>query len=592
MRYLGNKESITNYILEVLKSHNLLKKKLIFFDAFCGTGSICDSLKDKFNIVVNDNLECALDFTLGRLYKNSVSFAKLGFNPITFFNAGSETFDGFFSKNYCQKSGRMYFNDFNAERIDYFRKTIESWKTKDLIDDKEYYYLLACLLESVSKVANVAGVYGAYLKKWDSRAVKDIKFLEVESNNKNCSLNVSHFNDNLSKIIENVECDILYLDPPYTKNKYSVQYHLLETLIRNDNPELKGITGGRDMSFVDNSWSCSNKVEIEFESTVAKTKAKYVLLSYSSDGIMSKDFILNVMRRYCLEDSVEILEIPYKKYRNFKTESTEEHYEYLFYGEKKPKDDIVYYCPLNYMGGKSTVINDLKPHLNGKDIFFDLMAGGFNVGINASGFKKFVYNDLNYFVKDIVKMFKSEDTYSLLKNIENIIKKYALTKHGKEEYFKFRKDYNSVYRFRKDYAVYLFVLIMYGFQQQLRFNSNHEFNNPVGESGYNDSIKEKIVSFSRRIKELNVSFKSVDYEELYNLIDENSLVYIDPPYLVTLGSYNDGKRGFKGWNIDEEKRLISFFDKIKSKGCKLIISNIIDYKGKKNDLLYNWIKRK
>ena len=100
-------------------------------------------------------------------------------------------------------------------------------------------------------------------------------------------------------------------------------------------------------------------------------------------------------------------------------------------------------------------------------------------------------------------------------------------------------------------------MILYGFQQQIRFNSSYEFNNPVGESGFNDSIREKIVSFSREIKEKDIFFFSQDYSKLIDKIDNKCLVYIDPPYLITLGSYNDGKRGFNGWNESEEIRLLN-----------------------------------
>ena len=57
---------------------------------------------------------------------------------------------------------------------DYFREQIEEWKNNNLISEDEYSYLLGCLLESVSKIANIAGVYGAYLKIWDPRAIKEI----------------------------------------------------------------------------------------------------------------------------------------------------------------------------------------------------------------------------------------------------------------------------------------------------------------------------------------------------------------------------------------------------------------------------------
>ena len=145
------------------------------------------------------------------------------------------------------------------------------------------------------------------------------------------------------------------------------------------------------------------------------------------------------------------------------------------------------------------------------------------------------------------------------------------------------------YRFQDDYTIYLYTLLLFGFQQQLRFNSKLEFNNPIGESGYNESIKEKIISFSRKIKDMNVEFYSKSYEDLEELV-ENALVYFDPPYLITLGSYNDGKRGFRGWNETEELKLIKFFNKLLNKKCKLIISNILDYKGLENTFLKDWIE--
>lgn len=59
---------------------------------------------------------------------------------------------------------RQYFSDFNAMKIDSIRVQIEKWKEQSFIDEKEYYFLLASLLESADKVANTASVYGAFLK--------------------------------------------------------------------------------------------------------------------------------------------------------------------------------------------------------------------------------------------------------------------------------------------------------------------------------------------------------------------------------------------------------------------------------------------
>lgn len=597
MRYLGNKTSLLSEIKAVLEKHKLLKPGLRFFDACCGTGVVSYMFKDLYTIILNDNLHLATTFAAGHLYEDSCSFENLGFDPFAFFNSNEETHQGFFYNNYAPAAGgRMYFSDFNASRIDYFRHTIEQWLNEKRITKEEYLYLLASLLESVSLVANVAGVYGAYLKTWDTRATKRIVFKRPCNNeeifpafNSPCPAVEIH-NCNIEDIIADIECDILYFDPPYTKNSYSVQYHLLETLIRNDSPELRGITGARAWENMSNVWSKPYEVEVAFERIVAKTKAKYIVFSYSTDGLMSKDYILHVLKRHCYAGSVECTEIPYKKYNNSRSTKKEGHLEYIFYGEKKPLEDVEYYCPLNYMGGKTNVIRYIKPYLHGKSTFVDLMGGGFNVGINTIGFQKVIYNDVNFIVMGLLKMFKELSTAEILRFVDKTIKKYGLAKHEKEAYNRIRDDYNTRYRIHPKANLYLYTVILYGFQQQIRFNSNYEFNNPVGESGYSDSIKEKIVSFSRRIKEMDVEFHEGDFATLETAIDPDSLIYADPPYLITLGSYNDGKRGFNGWNNDDEVRLLAFLSRMHQKGSKIVISNILEYKGKHNDLLQEWIE--
>lgn len=595
MRYLGCKSTLIDNIQKLFEEKQLFAEGYTLFDAFCGTGTIAHHFKNSFNVTLNDNLHCATAFASGRVYASRCTFERLGFNPFDYFNRNENQVIGFFSRNYAPAlSGRMYFSDWNAGRIDYFRQQIQDWYEENTITEEEYYYLLSALMESVSHVANVAGVYGAYLKTWDSRAVKKIVFIQPADtdvvpdykNNKHVLVR----NGNIEDIISDVPCDILYLDPPYTKNSYSVQYHILETLVLNDNPELRGITGARPYENVSNDWSKPNKVEVAFDKVLAKTQASHIVFSYSSDGLMSKDYIMYAMKRYCYEDSVTCEEIAYKRYKNFKTEEKQGHREYLFYGRKKPIEKVKYYCPLNYMGGKSPIIDFIKPELNGRSNFVDLMGGGFNVGINAYGFKKVIYTDINFAVANILRMFKDEDTSLLLTFIEKTIKKYGLEKRGKEAYMKIREDYNNKYRNKEKAYWYLFVVILYGFQQQIRFNSSYEFNNPVGESGYSDSIKEKIVSFSRRIKEMNAEFHIGDYQDIDALIDADTLVYADPPYLITLGSYNDGKRGFKGWNPHEEKRLLLYLDKLLARGCKVIISNLLEYKGLKNNYLYEWVQ--
>src|SRR5690606_38173850 len=66
--------------------------------------------------------------------------------------------------------------------------------------------------------------------------------------------------------------------------------------------------------------------------------------------------------------------------------------------------------------------------------------------------------------------------------------------------------------------------------------------------------------------------------------------YLDPPYRLTTGAYNDGKRGFKGWGIDAEKRLFKFADLLTKKSIRFMISYVIEHKGQTNEELREWVK--
>lgn len=589
MRFIGNKELITVEIKNLLDKKGLLDRNLSFFDAFCGTGAVADSLKDSLNLIVNDMIKWSVVYVKGRLTSHNCNFNNLEFDPFEFLNSNNTIQKGFFFQNYSKGgSERMYFSSENAGRIDYFRQTIEQWKIENLISDYEYSFLLASLIESISFVSNTAGVYGAFLKHWDPRAKKPIIFQKVVAKESE-HLNIEFYNQKIEDLIENVKCDILYLDPPYTQNQYGTQYHILQTLVLNDNPSMSPITGSRPTSPMRSDWSKDYKSHILFDRIISKTKAKYIIFSYSTDGFLSKSFIEASLKRYGKQETYKCQKISYNKYKNFKFRGKKEHFEYLFFVEKKEEKDVKFESPLNYIGSKAKMIDELKCFFP-KNIqtFIDGFGGGFNVGINLNA-NTVIYNELNYFVKDLVESFRVNDTYQYLLYMKRIIKKFNLIKEDSASYKEARDYYNSLPFSKRDPKL-LYTIILYGFNQQIRFNGDHDFNNPVGMRWFNDKVLEKLISFSRIIKEKNIEFKNIDYTELNALIDNETFLYLDPPYRLTTGAYNDGKRGFKDWGIEAEKRLFKFADLLNKKSICFMISYVIEHKGQTNEELKKWIK--
>jgi DNA adenine methylase len=98
--------------------------------------------------------------------------------------------------------------------------------------------------------------------------------------------------------------------------------------------------------------------------------------------------------------------------------------------------------------------------------------------------------------------------------------------------------------------------------------------------------------FIIRLKKINAEFQNNNFENFnYDNLTFEDFVYADPPYLITTGTYNDGKRGFTGWNEIEEQKLLTILDKLNKTNIKFALSNVIEHKGKTNEILINWINK-
>lgn len=578
MRYLGSKDKLLPAIQSLLSEKGLLNSSYRFFDAFCGTGAVANSLKDVFRLIINDSMHWSVEYAKGRIIGKKCTFQNLGFDPFKYFSDTQDIEKGFFYNNYSPGgSERMYFTPENAGRIDYIRSTIGKWKESGLISDDEFAYLLYCLIEGVSGVSNTAGVYGAFLKHWDPRSQNKLRLTPIADSLFDISDSQYHVEAHCAKIediISQIDCDILYLDPPYTQNQYGTQYHLLETLMLNDNPSISRITGSRPVAPMKSLWSKDIHSHVLFDYVVANTKAKYIILSYNNDGFMSREFIEATLKRYGKHDTYRFIEIDYKKYNNFKCRGREGHREYLFFIEKKEKEDVIFESPLNYSGSKAKLVNAIKASLpSGIGTFVDVFGGGFNVGINIPA-NKIIYNDINQYVVNLVHSFYANDPIDYFKSINKLIRDYGLAPNNKEGYLKIRDKYNSIPASERS-SIMLYTLILFSFQQQIRFNSSHGFNTPCGSRRFNDKLVAKFISFSRMIKKVNVQFINRSFSDLDYLINSNTFFYLDPPYRATTATYNDGKRGFEGWTIAHEKNLCKFIDRIDVANAKFMFSYIL-----------------
>jgi adenine-specific DNA-methyltransferase len=208
---------------------------------------------------------------------------------------------------------RQYLSPENALRIDRVRQTLELWYERNLISEKEKHYLLCSLIEVVPSVSNTTGTYGAYLKHWDKRALKPIALthLAIEPTKENNEI----FNSDANDLIHKISGDVLYIDTPYNGRQYSKNYHLLETLARYDNPDIRGVTGLRVDSSGDSQYCKRASVYEAFDSLIGSASFKTVILSYSNDGLLSEEQLIEILTRYGRASSLQLKKIPYRRYK-------------------------------------------------------------------------------------------------------------------------------------------------------------------------------------------------------------------------------------------------------------------------------------
>lgn len=241
--------------------------------------------------------------------------------------------------------------------------------------------------------------------------------------------------------------------------------------------------------------------------------------------------------------------------------------------------------PLNYTGGKYKLLPQLL-ELFPKQVntFVDLFAGGGNVSVNVKA-EKVVFNDLMWQVPEMLQEFKKIGVEESLRKIDGYISSYDLSKENKEGYLALRELYNK----GKSDPLMLYTLICYSFNNQIRFNNKGAYNMPFGKdrSSFNPTLREKFIIFVQRLQSMEIQFSSKDFKELdLDTLGENDFVYCDPPYLITVASYNENG----GWGEQAERDLLAKLDTLDKAGVKFGLSNVFESKGKENIILKEWAK--
>lgn len=594
-RYLGNKYSLTNFIEKIVKEN--CKNINTVADVFSGTGSVSDIFKDR-ELITNDLLYCNYISNYAWFSSEDYSEEKV-INIVYEYNKIETSENNYVRENFAD----TFFSADDCSKIGYIREDIEKkYKNKE-INYKEYSILITILLYAMDRIANTVGHYDAYRKKIEFN--KKL-YLGIMLPNKNLNKNNRCYNKDANELIKNINCDLLYLDPPYNSRQYSDAYHLLENIAKWQKPEVFGVARKMNRKAIKSSY-CTIEATQKFRELIENTNARYILLSYNnmsekgddrSNAKISDKDILEILEK---RGKVKIFEEEYKMFSTGKS-NVKDNKERLFLCEVEENRSVS--SPFNYTGGKYKLLEQLQKLFKEDEIFLDIFTGGANVGINSKS-SKIIFNDANAKIISLMEYIKNIDIEELLKKIDNIIVDYGLSNTmlygyeyyscnsseglancNKEAFLKLREDYNKkLNEGIEDYSL-LYVLIVFSFNNQIRFNSRGEFNLPVGKRDFNSKMRNKLILFSKKLKEKDIEFYSKDFREIdISKIPKNTFVYCDPPYLITTAGYNENGM----WTDKEEKDLLNFLKELDKKGLKFALSNVLESKNKENKILKDWI---
>lgn len=599
-RYLGNKHKLLSFITAVVAENCDGVNSVA--DIFAGTGAVASAFADK-RLITNDHLYsnyiCHLAWFSPQIY----SRAKIE-NLIAFYNDIYVSDDNYMSDNFAN----TFFSLDDCRKIGFIREDIQMRFTIGEINERERALLITSLLYAADKIANTCGHYDAY-----RQGVEFERSIELSVPLPNEMLNAENvcYNENTNELVKHISADLIYIDPPYNSRQYCDAYHLLENIARWEKPKVYGVARKMDRASLKSDY-CTNKAAAAFEDLIRNINTKYILLSYNNmaqkgdDRSNAKINDEDIMRILSAKGEVKVFTRDYKPFSAGKSD-IDEHEERLFLCIcNAPQKREIIQSPLNYTGGKFKLLEQILPHFPKQiDTFVDLFCGGCNVGINIEA-NSVIFNDNNRKLLYLHSTFKQLGKNVVFNMIDEIISKYGLSRsseygydfykcessaglgsYNHKPFLRLREDFNKKNEDRI-YYVMLYVLIVYAFNNQIRFNSKGEFNLPVGKRDFNDKMKSKLSAFIDRLQENNYRFLCKDFRDIDTFaLTENSLVYCDPPYFITCATYNEQD----GWNEQSEHDLLAFLDGLNQRGIRFALSNVLSSKGKTNEILAAWLRR-
>jgi adenine-specific DNA-methyltransferase len=318
-RYLGNKTRLTDWLVGEIA--RVLPAGSTIADPMCGTASVSLALaRAGYSVTAADALTFPVVHARARLLaKRTPAFKALGgyIGALDWMRSAAPV-EGYFFQEFGEagrpangRASRLYFSAINAAHIDGIRDGIRRLATAGSLTEVEHSVLLHHLILATNRVANISGTYGYFLRKLSRPALQPLTFDPI-----NFERTPGHhvvLQRPVEELAPFLRTDAVYLDPPYTKRQYAGNYHILETLAREDEPVAAGDGGLRPWTDQASGFCYRRSAGQAFRETLKRLDVSHVFISYSEDGQVQEDELFSILSDF---GRVTIHEQPHVRYRS------------------------------------------------------------------------------------------------------------------------------------------------------------------------------------------------------------------------------------------------------------------------------------
>jgi adenine-specific DNA-methyltransferase len=307
IKYLGSKRALLGLITDTVAQASPGGTVL---DLFSGTSRVGHALKKRgYRVVANDHNSYA--HVLARCYvaADLDDVRTAAESLVREFN-GLRGMPGYFTETFCEKS--RFFQPKNGARIDAIREAIVR---KSLPPDLEAVMLVS-LMEAADRVDSTTGVQMAYLKQWAPRASNDLALRMPDVLPRPAGGKCAALNLDAAEAARCSPVDLAYVDPPYNQHSYLGNYHVWESLVRWDKPEVYGVACKRaDCRQRRSAFNSRPRFRDTMAEMLTAIQANVIVVSFSNEGYLDRPEMESLLGGlFGSRAHVATIETDYKRY--------------------------------------------------------------------------------------------------------------------------------------------------------------------------------------------------------------------------------------------------------------------------------------